>query len=66
MEIEKAKEIIKIISEIEETEYNLKTVDNHSFWFWTKYIDIDDYLKPIIKQFLENKIYKLKEKLNKM
>jgi len=31
MEIEKAKEIIKIISEIEETEYNLKTVDNHSF-----------------------------------
>lgn len=63
MDTKQAKEVSWILQDIEVAEIQLKKLDKHSFGFGTSYRDIDDYLRPQAKFYLEAKIEKLKSRL---
>lgn len=63
MNIENAEKVSILLKQIKEVESQLKELPKHSFWFGTSYSDIDDYLRPHAKFFLEAKLEKLKSEL---
>ena len=63
MTIEQAKDVRCLLYDSEIVKSQLNKIDNHSFWFWTSFNDIDEFLRPLCKIYLQNKLNLLNEVL---
>lgn len=62
---QKAEKIKFALHGIEDTQHQLNYLHKHSFGFGTSFRDIDEFLRPITKMFLESKQRRLEIELEK-
>ena len=62
--IQKAEKVASLLREYESTKYRLEEIGKHSFGWGTSCYDIDEYLRPVAKSFLEAKLARLERDIS--